>query len=504
MTFGTLDEQRRLYIEAAGDVCPALVTGISSPGKGDDNLWIVHKKNWLEVADPQHRYAKLLRVYYKEWKMLGTGGSFWDWLDPVDAPRPDLHHCTRQKLQSEKVTYCSPTQRQAYVVDIVDGVCYQNMQRVNTGNKGWIFVLGSSQLYAGHKVTESSPRFHHTSFLAGQPTRAAGMFIAKNGILSKVFPHSGHYRPSDQNLHCLLDYFKDSGVRLAHVSVDMQRALKVERSLVKPPEVILRAGCSSPVPGANRNPSVSQQVANLSLTGSPRPGNTPSPAERAASGPEDPPWLVLNAPAPFEAAAAGGVGEAPRPRISVLRSVSAEEKLSIFTQAHSTTGPPTVTKLKKVDCAVFWSGNAALEFMAHKQQTQHTGFLEELCRVALRRAVARAARANQPRPGTRSLPSSPRPGNNSGGRRQVSPISLTRTLRDATTPPSGGMSRSFSDRMLSARERSFSGEPRERSFSAERRGSTPGRLISDLALDGELSPVSQGVPHSSTAGALMF
>jgi len=105
----------------------------------------------------------------------------------------------------------------------------QTGEPVNTGSKGWIFVLLNGRLYACEKRTNTFPRFHHSSFFAGASVSAAGMIVCVNGKLTKLFPHSGHYRPLDRHLYSLLAFLRDKGVDLSAVQVDVQRVMKLCR-----------------------------------------------------------------------------------------------------------------------------------------------------------------------------------------------------------------------------------------------------------------------------------
>lgn len=105
----------------------------------------------------------------------------------------------------------------------------QTGEPVNTGPKGWIFVLQSGRMYACEKRTNTFPRFHHSSFFAGAGVSAAGMLVCADGKLTKLFPHSGHYRPLDRHLYSLLATLREKGVDLAAVQVDVQRVMKLSR-----------------------------------------------------------------------------------------------------------------------------------------------------------------------------------------------------------------------------------------------------------------------------------
>ena len=143
-------------------------------------------------------------------------------------------------LDEDKVEYLiSDEERFPYEIDL-DGREGDGLWRlactgqlVNTGPKGWIFVLLNGRMYACEKRTSTFPRFHHSSFFAGAGVSAAGMVVCSAGRLTKLFPHSGHYRPHDRHLLSLLSCLRDKGVDLATVQVDVQRVLKLSRQAEK-------------------------------------------------------------------------------------------------------------------------------------------------------------------------------------------------------------------------------------------------------------------------------
>ncbi|CAN0032595.1 unnamed protein product [Phaeothamnion confervicola] len=55
------------------------------------------------------------------------------------------------------------------------------------------------------------------------------VFTDDDGRLMSIYPHSGHYRPTDRNLHKLLEFLAVSGVDLTLLLVDAQRTYKVAR-----------------------------------------------------------------------------------------------------------------------------------------------------------------------------------------------------------------------------------------------------------------------------------
>lgn len=55
------------------------------------------------------------------------------------------------------------------------------------------------------------------------------MLVAEQGVLKTLFPHSGHYRPTNQHLQGLLKFLRGLGVDLSALQVDAQRVHKVAR-----------------------------------------------------------------------------------------------------------------------------------------------------------------------------------------------------------------------------------------------------------------------------------
>lgn len=55
------------------------------------------------------------------------------------------------------------------------------------------------------------------------------MLVAENGVLVTLYPHSGHYRPTNLHLHRLLLFLRQLGVDLSCIQVDAQRVHKVAR-----------------------------------------------------------------------------------------------------------------------------------------------------------------------------------------------------------------------------------------------------------------------------------
>eukprot|EP00644_Phytophthora_capsici_P014936 jgi/Phyca11/11283/fgenesh1_pm.PHYCAscaffold_65_\ len=200
-------------VKLAKKYSPKLVKGYSA-----GNISVVDKKSWLEVCDRKHRYGANLRAYYKEWKrqpMEPTKPSFWEWLD-------------------DESIEVAAAERQKFALSVQDGVIVHDASQeiVETGPDGWIFVLRDGVLYGSQKETKKIPRIHHTSFVGGECVQTAGMMVITDGVIKTIYPHSGHYRPSEYELLVLLRFLVNNGVDLKDVDVDVQRIQKVFRNSI--------------------------------------------------------------------------------------------------------------------------------------------------------------------------------------------------------------------------------------------------------------------------------
>ncbi|MCL7052168.1 hypothetical protein MKW94_006778 [Papaver nudicaule] len=198
----------------------------SKVGKGltkDDKARKLAFQHWIEAIDPRHRYGHSLHLYYEEWCKVDAGQPFFYWLDVGDGKDFDLKECPRSKLRQQCIKYLGPQEREHYEYIIEEGIILHKLSGepmdTSIGSEGakWIFVMSTSKkLYAGEKKKGS---FHHSSFLAGGTTLAAGRLVAENGVLKSVSAYSGHYRPTDENLGIFKDFLSENGVNLDKVEV---------------------------------------------------------------------------------------------------------------------------------------------------------------------------------------------------------------------------------------------------------------------------------------------
>ncbi|KAH9311277.1 hypothetical protein KI387_026312, partial [Taxus chinensis] len=194
-------------------------------GKGlskDENARKLAFQHWMEAIDPRHRYGHNLHFYYDAWFESDTIQPFFYWLDIGDGKGLDLQKvCPRSKLQQHRIKYLGPKEREQYEFIPQNGklIYKQSGQLIDTSNGSegskWIFVMSTSKkLYVGQKKKGT---FQHSSFLAGGATSAAGRFTVENGVLKAIWPHSGHYLPTEQNFTELLNFLEENGIDLSNV-----------------------------------------------------------------------------------------------------------------------------------------------------------------------------------------------------------------------------------------------------------------------------------------------
>ncbi|KAK6126321.1 hypothetical protein DH2020_039966 [Rehmannia glutinosa] len=170
--------------------------------------------------DPRHRYGKNLHLYFDEWSKANSGQPFFYWLDLGDGKEVDLKDCPRSKLCQQCVKYLGPQEREHYEYLVVGGKLLHKLTGkpldTNQGST-WTFVMSvSKRFYTGEK---KKGLFHHSSFLDGGVTIAAGMLIAEDGVLKSITSYSGHYKPTDDRLDIFLSFLKENGVNLDKVEI---------------------------------------------------------------------------------------------------------------------------------------------------------------------------------------------------------------------------------------------------------------------------------------------
>ncbi|RYR16849.1 hypothetical protein Ahy_B03g061718 [Arachis hypogaea] len=173
--------------------------------------------------DPRHRYGHNLHFYYDKWLQCQGREPFFYWLDIGEGREVNLEKCPRTKLQTQCIKYLGPMERLAYEVVVEDGKFFykQSGELLDTtesdAHAKWIFVLSTSKsLYVGKKKKGS---FQHSSFLAGGATSSAGRLVVEHGVLKAVWPHSGHYRPTEENFQEFILFLQENNVNLSDVKM---------------------------------------------------------------------------------------------------------------------------------------------------------------------------------------------------------------------------------------------------------------------------------------------
>ncbi|KAK7345189.1 hypothetical protein VNO77_15748 [Canavalia gladiata] len=194
---------------------------VAKVGKGlskDCNARKLALQHWLEAIDPRHRYGHNLQFYYVKWLHCDSNQPFFYWLDIGEGKEVSSERCPRWKLLQQCIKYLGPVERKAYEVVIENGRLFykQSGKPVETtGDAKCIFVLSTSKtLYVGQK---NRGTFQHSSFLAGGATLSAGRLVAEDGVLKAVWPHSGHYLPTEENFEEFMSFLKENNVDLTDV-----------------------------------------------------------------------------------------------------------------------------------------------------------------------------------------------------------------------------------------------------------------------------------------------
>jgi hypothetical protein len=131
------------------------------------------------------------------------------------------------KVWGSKVAYLDEQQRQQYKLTVQDGKIYNakgelfdtaSAATVLGGGKA-IFVMDhDGNMYAS--TSHAVGKFHHSSFLAGQPVAAAGEIEVHNGEVTVVNRKSGHYRPTESQLNQVAEHLSSLGV--SNFSIDQK------------------------------------------------------------------------------------------------------------------------------------------------------------------------------------------------------------------------------------------------------------------------------------------
>jgi len=127
-----------------------------------------------------------------------------------------------------KVAYLDETERKEYQLHIKDGKLFDadgdlfdtsNAESIFEGGGGnAIFVMDEYGSIYASKI-HFRGKFHHSSFLAGQPVASAGEIVVENGIVKKITRRSGHYQPTLKQSEQFIKKLNDNGVIMDKIEI---------------------------------------------------------------------------------------------------------------------------------------------------------------------------------------------------------------------------------------------------------------------------------------------
>jgi hypothetical protein len=166
---------------------------------------------WLELLDKQHRPGFVLAPLFERWLndplCEFSKLSFWAFIDLERGAR--AHECVVCEDYGWGVHYEEDKSRRArhqVTFDIAGRLVDHDGHPLHTeglsthaSGAGWaIFVQAATgEIYVG---SHDIGKFHHSSFLAGMPVRAAGELVADRGVLKALSGKSGHYQPTPSQI----------------------------------------------------------------------------------------------------------------------------------------------------------------------------------------------------------------------------------------------------------------------------------------------------------------
>lgn len=199
---------------------------------GSESL-IVHKESsaqlvplyslyTLEREDEKHRYGLDLqkeRERYDEYLLADENWAwrhrFWEWLDQEG-----------NGSKIPEVIYLSENEREQYLCEIIDGKVILPPFLKPDLDEELLFVMDKEgKLFIGKKDRGdiSGIGFFHSSLVGGEPVIGAGMIVLdESGAIQKITDHSGHYRPSDQQIFQTLTILEEQGVDLSNISLEFE------------------------------------------------------------------------------------------------------------------------------------------------------------------------------------------------------------------------------------------------------------------------------------------
>lgn len=251
-------------------VCKAsiLSKGLCKAEKAGLRLKPLDKSTWLEAVEPKHHYSLIsqiideaylesknsilikiitftsltfpcLKSFAKKMKEKQEGMNKEDWLQSTKAKNKIKkklkkydeafdEELSAQDLESYEVKYCSSQEGKQYELRFSEkednnrtflsqkGSLYRTYDKESHA-RGWaMFVVSPEKKMYANSSTRF--KFHHSSFLSGQPVLFAGEIkIDAEGHLQALSNKSGHYQVGVEQILQVLRFFRESGVSLQDV-----------------------------------------------------------------------------------------------------------------------------------------------------------------------------------------------------------------------------------------------------------------------------------------------
>lgn len=124
------------------------------------------------------------------------------------------------------VKYLNEDERQAFKLTVKDGLIYDAKGELFDSSKGKSAFGGTGAIFVMDKdgdlfasTSHTVGKFHHSSFLEGNPVSAAGEILVENGALKKLTRESGHYKPTETMLYNASQELHSHGVDFSSVNV---------------------------------------------------------------------------------------------------------------------------------------------------------------------------------------------------------------------------------------------------------------------------------------------
>ena len=239
-----------------------------------------------EFLDPRHRYkATVLKMTFDNATDKPVAISFRDWLrDRSIGSSNDAQRFIDEMWpddttgHAKEVVYLDDDARIPYRLICRAGLYYRAIdggEPFHTGdhrtgdgdlNKGWaIFVMSPSGFF--YADSKAVGRFHHSSFLGGRPTLAAGCLCVNNGRIIGQNNASGHYKPGpEQSLQFVEELYKDMQAAVGqqrarqYLDQEIKMSLSYETSGFQGPyynalQFMESAGATRTVVGAPQTPN---------------------------------------------------------------------------------------------------------------------------------------------------------------------------------------------------------------------------------------------------------